>query len=90
MNDEPKGARGEDFIAQIRARYPAEFAEKLIAHVQRRDDLDNAEAATNDATFWAEMEFGYHTAPVDLERAFQDLDRLLEHHPDYFDIDDAE
>jgi hypothetical protein len=82
MNDEPTTGRGESFREEIRSRYPAELADRILTRVQDRDDIDNAEAATSDATRRLEMEFAYYVEPVDIEQAFQVLDRLRETQPD--------
>jgi hypothetical protein len=56
--DEPTAGRGEGFIEQIRARYPAELAEQIIARVRRRDAHEHAENAVDEATFWLGAELG--------------------------------
>jgi hypothetical protein len=85
MSDEPGPVgRGEGFIEQIRARYPARYAEQVIARVLRRDQLDHAENAVNEATFWLGAELGGR----DIEHDFRTLDTLLRDHPEYFDRDE--
>jgi hypothetical protein len=88
MSDESTAGRGGGFIEQIRARYPPELAEKIVERIQHRDDVDNAEAAVQDAAGSLGMEFALHRGEIDPEQAFQHLDRLLEDHPEYFDRDE--
>jgi len=85
-DDEPTFGRGEDFRERIRREHP-ELADKIVERIQHRDDLVNAEAATDEVTKWLGLKWSMVGGDISPEQAFRDLDELLEKHPEYFDDD---